>query len=243
MRLALISDIHSNLEALTNAFEWVDNNDIDQTYCLGDVVGYGADPNPCCDILRERGVASLLGNHDAAVIGVMDTDYYYPAARDAIYWTREQLSKENFRWLYGLPYTLVFESIGLYHSAPLRPSGFFYVVQTRDAGAHTAIFDQLPDWNFVGHSHLTHAYALTREDAVDVTGQALTAAPDTKHIINVGSVGQPRDRDSRLCFGVYDTEAQSFEYIRVAYDIPTAARKIEHAGLDSQFATRLFAGH
>jgi len=243
VRIALISDVHSNLEALTVALDWIDDNRIDQTYCLGDVVGYGADPNPCCDLIRKRCTATLLGNHDAAVIGVMDTDYYYPAARDAIYWTREQLSEANFRWLYSLPYTAVFESMGLYHSAPLRPSGFFYVVQTRDAAAHTSIFDKLPAWNFVGHSHLTCAYALNEDDAEDVTGQTLGPAPGTKHIINVGSVGQPRDRDSRLCFGVFDTEAQSFEHVRLPYDIPTAARKIEHAGLDSKFATRLFAGH
>ena len=243
MRIALISDVHSNLEALTAAFEWIEANDIEQIYCLGDVVGYGADPNPCCDLIRSRCNATLLGNHDAAVIGVMDTDYYYAAARDAIYWTREQLSEANFRWLYSLPYTLVFQTVGLYHSAPLRPSGFYYVVQTRDAAAHTAIYDKLPTWNFVGHSHLTCAYALTADDAQEVPSTSLAVQDDVKYIVNVGSVGQPRDHDSRLCLGVYDTDTQSFEHVRIPYDIPTTARKIERAGLDSKFATRLFAGH
>ena len=243
MRIALISDVHSNLEALTTALEWIDDNGIDRIYCLGDIVGYGADPNPCCDLIRARCQASLLGNHDAAVIGVMDTDYYYPAARDAIYWTREQLSEENFRWLYSLPYTLVFETVGLFHSAPIRPSGFFYVVQEQDAKAHLSVYDKLPTWNFIGHSHLTSAYALSETDVTDVTGQPLSTVEGTKYIVNVGSVGQPRDRDSRLCLGVYDTETTSFEHVRIPYDIPTAARKIEHAGLDSKFATRLFAGH
>ena len=157
--------------------------------------------------------------------------------------TREQLTEANFRWLYSLPYTLVYESVGLYHAAPLRPSGFFYVVQTQDASAHTAIYDKLPAWNFVGHSHLTCAYALTEERAEEITGPSFSAKADTKHLINVGSVGQPRDRDSRLCLGVYDTDAQTFEHVRIPYDIPTTARKIERAGLDSKFATRLFAGH
>ena len=210
---------------------------------MGDIVGYGADPDACCELVRTRCNATLLGNHDAAAIGVMDTDYYYPAAREAIYWTRERLSEVNFQWLYGLPYTLVFQSVGLYHAAPLRPSGFYYVVQTRDAAAHTAIYDKLPAWNFVGHSHLTNAYLLTEEGAEELEGATIRQGGDTKLIVNVGSIGQPRDRDNRLCFGIYDTDTQSFTHVRLPYDVSTAARKIELAGLDSKFATRLFSGH
>lgn len=243
MRIALISDIHANLEALEVALSWIDDNDIAQVYCLGDIVGYGADPNACCDLIRARCNATMLGNHDAAVIGVMDTDYYYPAAREAIYWTRERLTEANFQWLYGLPYTLVFQSVGLYHAAPLRPSGFYYVVHNRDAGAHAAIFDKLPPWNFVGHSHLTCSYILTEGGAREIEGSRLTRRDGTKLIVNVGSIGQPRDQDNRLCFGVYDTEEESFVHVRLPYDIPSAARKIESAGLDSKFATRLFSGN
>lgn len=243
MRLALISDIHSNIEALETAFNWIDGNDIDQTLCLGDVVGYGADPNPCCDILRDRCPVTLMGNHDAAVIGVMDTEYYYDAARDAITWTRQQLTPENFTWLYNLPYSHVIREAGFFHAAPIRPSGFYYVVQTRDAQAHTAIYERLRAWNFVGHSHLTQCYQLSPKRATDVTGQELAPKDGHKYIINVGSVGQPRDRDNRLCFGVFDTEAETFEHIRLAYDIASTARKITDAGLDEKFAKRLFTGH
>ena len=133
MRIALISDIHSNIEALTTALAWIDDNDIDEIFCLGDIVGYGADPNPCCELIRERCSVTLMGNHDAAVIGQMNTEYYYDAARDAIRWTRQVMEPENFQWLYSLPYSHVLQRAAFFHSAPLRPSGFYYVVETKDA--------------------------------------------------------------------------------------------------------------
>ncbi len=242
MKIGIISDIHSNIQALTTALDWLDDHDADQIVCLGDVVGYGADPNPCCELIRERVDVTLLGNHDAAVIGMMDIGYYYAAARDAIYWTRKELTADNFEWLYGLPYTHVDDHAAYFHSAPIRPSGFFYVVQTKDALAHTAVYDKLQPWNFVGHSHLTNQYMLNDKRAKDVSGRRLTAHEDRKFIINVGSVGQPRDRDKRLCFGVFDTDERTFEHVRLDYDIDSAAKRITEAGLDQKFAKRLFTG-
>ena len=242
MKIAIISDVHSNIEALSVCFEHLDAQGVEEVVCLGDVVGYGADPNVCCQLIRERCRVTLMGNHDAAVVGVMDTDYYYPAAREAIFWTRRQLTEENFRWLYGLPYTHVLDRVGFFHSAPIRPSGFYYVVQTKDAQAHTAVYEKLRAFNFVGHSHLTNQYMLNDRKAKDVTGRRLVAKPDRKYIVNVGSVGQPRDRDNRLCFGLFDTDEESFEHVRLQYDIGSAAQKIEEAGLDGKFARRLFAG-
>lgn len=244
VKIGLISDIHSNLEALTQALDWLENNQVDRIFCLGDVVGYGADPNPCCDILRNVCDVTLLGNHDAAVIGNMDITYYYQEARDAIHWTRRELSAENFEWLYGLPYTHHEPdyAASFFHAAPLQPSGFFYVVQTADALAHTQLYQELASWNFVGHSHLLNQYMLDETRAKDVTGHRLGAHPNRKFIVNVGSTGQPRDRDNRLCFGLFDTDAQTFQHIRLSYDIKTAAAKITDAGLHDKFATRLFAG-
>ena len=171
MKIAIISDIHSNIEALTVVQDWLERQGITDVLCLGDIVGYGADPNACCDLIRANGWVTLMGNHAAAVTGRMDTEYYYPAARDAIKWTHDQLSATNFQWLYGLPYTYVLERAGFYHSAPIRPSGFYYVVQTRDAQAHSAIFPQLKDWSFLGHSHLTNQYALNADGVTDVSGR------------------------------------------------------------------------
>jgi diadenosine tetraphosphatase ApaH/serine/threonine PP2A family protein phosphatase len=184
-----------------------------------------------------------MGNHDAAVIGQMNTDYYYDAAREAIRWTRQVMKPENFQWLYSLPYSHVMNRAAFFHSAPLRPSGFYYVVETKDAQAHTPIFDRLRPWNFVGHSHLTQCFQLTAKKAKEVTGKTLKVKDGQKLIINVGSVGQPRDRDSRLCFGVFDLDAETFEFVRLPYDIASTAQKITDAGLDEKFAKRLFIGH
>ena len=242
MRTALISDIHSNLEALTEVVDYCSKMDIDQYICLGDIIGYGADPNPCCEILREIAAVTLLGNHDAAVIGVMDTDYYYEAAKQALFWTREHLTKENFDWLYTLPYTYREENLGFFHAAPILPSGFYYVVTTADSERHLAVYNRLEEFNFCGHSHLTNKFLLSPDEAKEVPQVKSQSMEGHKWLINVGSVGQPRDRDNRSCFGIFDSETQTFEHVRTAYDIDTTADKIRSAGLDEKFAARLFAG-
>ena len=244
MRIAIISDIHGNLEALGSVIARTRAEQVDATVCLGDVVGYGADPDSCCDIVRENAAVTLLGNHDAAVIGVMDTDFYYPAAKEALFWTRYNVSEQNFRWLYSLPYSHRVDGVGFYHAAPILPSGFYYVVREDDARAHTRMFDRLDPYTFVGHSHLTSQYRLTARGVRDMTGQKLLGPPppEAKYLVNVGSVGQPRDRDNRACFGIYDTNAGTFEHIRVEYDVESAARKIREAGLEAKFADRLFSG-
>ncbi len=242
MRIAIISDIHSNVEALTAVLEFCRFNRIHKYICLGDVVGYGPDPNPCCELIRGVASVTLLGNHDAAVIGMMDTEYYYPAARRALIWTREQLSEDNFNWLYGLPYTYSTENLGFYHSAPILPSQFFYVVRNEDAQAHLKVYDRLQEFNLVGHSHLTSQYLLSPRKVKDVSGKPVEYQHDRKWIINVGSVGQPRDRDNRACFGIFDTDEQTFEHVRIDYDIDGTATKILRAGLDEKFAKRLYVG-
>ena len=242
MQIAIISDIHANVQALEVALAATEDRGIEHIVCLGDVVGYGADPNACCDLVRDRCRVTLLGNHDAAVIGVMDTDYYYAAARQAIFWTRRQLTDENFRWLYSLPYTHVRDTAGFFHAAPIRPSGFYYVVQTKDAQAHIGVYERLKRWSFLGHSHLTNQYAISERKAKDLSGRTLGGKDDRKFIVNVGSVGQPRDRDPRLCYGVFDVDADTFEHVRLPYDIAAAASRIEAAGLHEKFARRLFIG-
>jgi len=241
--LAIISDIHANIEALTTVYRWLDQNKVDEVICLGDVVGYGADPNPVCELIRQRCKVCLLGNHDAAVIGAMATDYYQPPAKEAIYWTRTQLGEDNFRWLYALPFTHTREDAAYFHAAPFKPSGWYYVVRAQDAQHHnTSLYGRLRRWNFVGHSHLTLAYAINGKKTKDVTGEELTGKDDRKYLVNVGSVGQPRDRDPRLCFGVYDPNFDTFRHVRLPYDIESTARKIVDAGLDAKFARRLFVG-
>lgn len=242
MRVAVLSDIHANLEALKAVLQVVRASSPDLVVCLGDVVGYGADPDACCDLVREHAAFCLLGNHDAAVTGAMDEAYYYEAARNVVRWTRDHLSDDNYRWLYGLPYTRMNAEIGYYHSAPVMPSGFFYVVQSSEAQTHVQIFDRLKSLSFIGHAHLTHIFQVTAKKAKRAEAKNVALREGIKYIINVGSVGQPRDRDPRACFVLWDSEAESLDFIRVQYDIETAASKIVKAGLDEKFAKRLFLG-
>lgn len=243
MRILVFSDVHANLQALEAVFEDANDKGTDGAVCLGDVVGYGGDPNACCDLVRERTTVTLIGNHDAAVIGAMDTGFYYPAAQHALFWTRRELTESNFRWLYSLPYTHRMNGAAFYHSAPILPSGFYYVVRREDARAHSRMLERLQPFNFIGHSHLTHSYVVTAKGAKDLGDrESLTSPEDGKYIINVGSVGQPRDRDPRACYGIYDTKEQTFEHFRVEYDIEAAANRIREVGLEDRFADRLFSG-
>lgn len=242
--LAIISDIHANYEALTTVYRWLDKHKIDDVLCLGDVIGYGPDPNPVCELVRQRCKVTLMGNHDAAVIGAMATEYYQKPAKEVIYWTRHELSDENYQWLYGLPYTHRRGELSFCHSAPFRPSGWYYVVRPKDAHHHNQSgFQHMTKWNFVGHSHLTISYAINGQQTEKLEGLEFSGRNDAKYIINVGSVGQPRDRDPRLCFGVYDPNFDSFRHVRLEYDIESVARKIVNTGLDARFAKRLFVGH
>lgn len=243
MRYALFSDVHGNIEALEAVLSKLEAcGPVDRWYCLGDIVGYGAEPEACCSLIRERADVTLLGNHDAAVAGRMDYSYYYDAARDALDWCRERLSSTNLAWLESLPYTYRLGEVELSHGSPLRPEDYDYVFTPEQA---RELFDGMPELapvTFIGHSHLTKTFAVNEEDAVDVVASKFTLKPHYKYVVTVGSVGQPRDYDPRACAGIYDTETRSFEFVRVEYDVEAQRQKIIDAGLAQNFGTRLLLG-
>ncbi|MEL7371401.1 MAG: metallophosphoesterase family protein [Myxococcota bacterium] len=243
MRYAILSDVHGNIEALDAMLKRLTEiGGIDKYYCLGDIVGYGADPDTCCSKIRELCEVTLLGNHDAAVAGRMDYSYYYDAAREALDWCREQVSDENLEWLKGLPYTHRLSEVELCHGSPFEPEEYDYIFALEQARDLIEQKPDLADVTFIGHSHLTKVFALTDEDALDVVAPKFTLKPDMKYVITVGSVGQPRDYDPRACAGIYDTETRHFEYVRVEYDIDSQRQKIVDAGLAQNFGTRLYLG-
>ena len=243
MRLAIISDIHANIQALERALAKCDELEVDEIVCLGDVVGYGGNLNECCDRLRARAAVVLMGNHDAAVVGVMDTYYYYDAARKALYWTRNELTEDNFRWLYSLPYCNMRADLdtAFFHAAPILPSAFYYVVRNEEAEALTRMRAGLLGHNFIGHSHLTTTYEYNGKKVKDVTGN-YQHRPDHKYLVNVGSVGQPRDRNPDSCFVIFDTDSKRMAHVRTSYDVGAAASRIREVGLDEKFARRLAVG-
>ena len=243
MRYAIISDIHGNIEALEAILGRFDElGSIDKYYCLGDIVGYGAEPDACCTRVRERCEVTLLGNHDAAVAGRMDYSYYYDAAREALDWCTDKISAENMTWLKELPYTHRLGEVELSHGSPYQPEEYDYIFALDQARELIVQKPDLAGVTFIGHSHLTKVFALTAHDALDVVAPRFTLKPEMRYIITVGSVGQPRDYDPRACAGLYDTETRRFEYVRVEYDVNAQQQKIIDAGLARNFAMRLEFG-
>ena len=243
MRIAILSDIHGNIEALESMLAEFENlGSIDKYVCLGDIVGYGADPQSCCTRIRELCDVTLLGNHDAAVAGRMDYSYYYDAAREALDWCAERLSAENMEWLKGLPYTSREGHVLFSHGSPMQPEEYDYIFATDQARSLLTMRSELPQVTFIGHSHLTKVFALTEDDALDVVAPKFRLKEEMRYIVTVGSVGQPRDYDPRACAGLYDTEAREFAYVRVEYDVEAQRQKILDAGLAQNFGTRLLLG-
>ncbi len=242
MRIGVFSDVHANVEALQAALSVLEREGVDYLACLGDVVGYGAQPNECCDIIRERVNVTVLGNHDAAVSGRMDYSYYRAAARQALDRHASQLSAENMAWLKSLPYQARLEDVAFCHGSPLAPEEFEYIFVLDQMGDLVAAHDELPPVTFIGHSHLCKCFAYDDLSAEEVLNTRFDLAPDKKYILTAGSVGQPRDYDSRACCAVYDTEARHFTYHRVDYDVDAAARKIFEADLSVAFGKRLYLG-
>ncbi|BDG07725.1 metallophosphoesterase family protein [Anaeromyxobacter paludicola] len=243
MRIAILSDVHANLEALERVVSRLKLVRVDRVVCLGDVIGYGASPRECCRIVRETAEVTLLGNHDAAVSGRMDYRFYYEAARRALDWTLEQLDPEDVNWLRGLPYAHRIGEAGFCHGSPIDPPEYAYLFALEQARELLPHLDWLPAVTFIGHSHLCKSFAIGAPDVVeDVSGTPVVLRKDRKYLVSVGSVGQPRDGDNRACFAVWDDEARTVSYHRVTYDVDAAARRIFDAGLARNFGRRLFLG-
>jgi diadenosine tetraphosphatase ApaH/serine/threonine PP2A family protein phosphatase len=233
MRIGIFSDVHANIEAMNAVHEAFKTERIDKYVCIGDVVGYGASPNECCDLIRK---------HDAAVAGRMDYSYYYDAARQALDLHARQLTPENMEWLRALPYEVREGELTFCHGSPVSLEEFEYIFSVEQASKCLDMWDELGLVTFIGHSHLCKSFALTREEVFEVVATKFAIRPEHRYIISVGSVGQPRDYDNRASYTIYDSEEHTFEFKRVAYDIDAAAQKIFAADLERNFGNRLFLG-
>jgi len=242
MKIGIFSDTHANIEALTAVLGAFKKEGVDKYVCLGDTVGYGANPNECCDLVRGIAAFTILGNHDAAVAGRMDYSYYYDAARQALDLHASMLTPENMKWLQTLPYEVREGHISFCHGSPVNIEEFEYIFAPEQAARCLPEWDRLADVTFIGHSHLCKSFALESDDVHEVVAQRFELRPGHKYIISVGSVGQPRDYDNRASYTIYDAEKRVFEFKRVAYDIDSAAQKIFNAKLERNFGNRLFIG-
>jgi diadenosine tetraphosphatase ApaH/serine/threonine PP2A family protein phosphatase len=244
MRIGIFSDTHANIEALEAVQQALTDEGVDKRVCLGDTVGYGASPNECCAIIRERAAHTILGNHDAAVAGRMDYSYYYHAARHALDLHARLLTPENMQWLKELPYEVREGDVHYCHGSPLNIEEFDYIFARDQAAQCMSIWDSMPQLTVIGHSHLCKSFALNPEHAgaQEVVAQKFQLRPGWKYIVSVGSVGQPRDFDPRASYTIYDSETRTFEFKRVEYDVKTSAGKILASDLEPNFGTRLFLG-
>jgi diadenosine tetraphosphatase ApaH/serine/threonine PP2A family protein phosphatase len=243
--VAIISDVHSNRPALEAVLEAVGEGDIDQLWCLGDVVGYGADPDACSALIRERCDVCLVGNHDLAVLGRLDISSFSDAAAAAVEWTRERVDAETLDFLGGLEPQGAREGVGLFHASPRDPI-WEYVLSTDQADA--GLDEQSERIGLIGHSHISLFF--TRPDGrpasqthgAQAGDGALLDLAGGEWLINPGSVGQPRDGDSRAAWMELDTGEWTAQFHRVDYDIAAAAEAILAAGLPEPLAERLGAG-
>lgn len=232
MKYAIISDIHSNLEALQKALSIIDEKQIDEIICLGDVVGYGANPNECVDIVRSRCSAIVLGNHDAAALDTSLAHDFNAIARKAVVWTSNALNDDSKQFLSSLPMVERKENILFVHSSPQSPEAWDYIIDSDDAFSAIRHFEE--QICFIGHTHVPGIFSRG--------GRAKTVDRDEQYIVNVGSIGQPRDGNPKLAFGVFDSELWEYELIRSEYDIQTAAEKIYAAKLPEELGNRLMYG-
>jgi diadenosine tetraphosphatase ApaH/serine/threonine PP2A family protein phosphatase len=245
LRVAVLSDVHSNQPALETVLAAIDETGVEEIWCLGDVVGYGAQPDACTELIRERCDVCLVGNHDLAVLGGLDISSFSEAAAAAVEWTREQASKGTMDFLRGLEPAGSRQGVGLFHASPRDPI-WEYVLSIEQAEA--GLDAQEERVALIGHSHISlffcrpdQAQAGETQGAQAGDG-ALLSLENGAWLLNPGSVGQPRDGDPRAAWLELDTEQWTAHFHRVSYDVATAAETILAAGLPSQLAERLEVG-
>jgi diadenosine tetraphosphatase ApaH/serine/threonine PP2A family protein phosphatase len=240
MRYGIFSDIHSNLEAFEAVLGAVRKENPDKLLCAGDNIGYGADPGRCVELLQENSVQSVSGNHDWAVAGKMGTEWFNANAGSVVGWTHAHLRPEHLSYLASLPLTWNDGRVALCHGSFDQPEEFRYVFNSADAEA--SIQFQPTPVAFIGHSHVPGFFEQRPGGVHAAHAPEHPMNPERKLLVNVGSVGQPRDRDPRAAYCVYDTGLKKLWIRRVAYDIERAQKKIREAGLPEFLAQRLEVG-
>ncbi|MDP2654011.1 MAG: metallophosphoesterase family protein [Candidatus Omnitrophota bacterium] len=240
MRYGIFSDIHGNLEALEAVIRCLKSQNIDQWLCVGDVVGYGADPAGCIRRVRDLDAFCVAGNHDWAVLGNIQLEYFNPLAREAVLWTRGHLSDEDLDFLQRLPGRYHNQDLIMVHSTLPEPEDFDYLSNVPKA---TAMFRHFREpVCFIGHTHVPDIVKSEDGTVSFERERTLALKAGARYIVNVGSVGQPRDGDPRAAYGIYDAALRTLSIQRVSYDVELAQEKILKSGLPPWLASRLAHG-
>lgn len=242
MKYAIISDIHGNVEALQAVLKDIKSRSIDAIICLGDIVGYYPDPERCVELIRENVLFCVAGNHDYAAINKIDIQTFTYYAYAAMQWTRNNISQAAKDFLSMLPLTVEKNGVFYTHSSPSNPKDWIYVFPDSEDAVFEAFNSLKYRLNFIGHTHWP-SIMIQEEDKIILHAEHTIQLTDNNfYLINVGSVGQPRDFDSRSCYALYDTDSKEISLIRVQYDFAITQRKILDNNLPAFLAQRLEKG-
>ncbi len=247
MKLAVLSDIHGNCVALEAVLKAIDDINVDRIYCLGDIVGYGAQPNECCELIKGVTDKIVLGNHDSAASGEMDFSWFNPVAKQSLEWTSNELSDENKEFLRNLPYSIEEDDLIFSHAVIHKKEEFYYDDELIPIYYSFKEMEDIYRISFIGHSHkynILKALADTNRLSKWGAVEDIVVEEKFKYIVNAGSVGQPRDKNPESCFITYDTSngAGKINMHRVKYDVEEAAKRILDNSLPTILAERLFLG-
>lgn len=241
MKYALISDLHSNLEALSAVFEDISMQSITKVICLGDIIGYGASPKECLDLVKQKCQWTIAGNHDHAVVGLCNKEYFNPYARSAADWTLHQLAEDDISYIKKLPFILELENFICVHANLDKPEEWGYVLDEWDANA-TFLKMGNSKICFIGHSHVPLIFEADQYIRYISQFQTFELKKVCRYIVNVGSVGQPRDWNPMAAYVVFDTDHQTLTLRRIAYNVEQSQRRIREAGLPDFLAERIQFG-
>lgn len=241
MKYGIISDVHANLEALLAVKESLEKDGVEEVIFLGDAVGYGANPNEVVEILSDWVKIFIAGNHDMAAVGFTDITYFNPYARQAILWTEKQLSFRNQAFLKSLPYVIKRGNNTFVHASLEEPKRWHYILSADKALWNFRLLDT--PICFIGHSHCPLIFACHKNQVVVTTDKKVLLEDSKKYIVNVGSVGQPRDENPMAAYALLDTESKSIEIKRVPYNLILTQQKMRRVNLPSYLIERLTWGH
>ncbi len=243
MLIVLLADIHSNLEALCSVQEAVKKIAPDKVICLGDIVGYGACPQECIDIVKANNWQVIAGNHDWAVSGKIGIDSFNPYAKEAVIWTKDRLTADYKVYLKNLPLISGYDGLTAIHASLYKPEEFKYLDNYFAVNRDFSLLNQINKQTlFAAHTHIPSVFIRKGASLYKDYSQTIELKDKFKYIINVGSVGQPRDRNPAGCICVYDTGKNTLNFVRVKYDIKKTQKSIIKAGLPEILANRLKSG-
>jgi predicted phosphodiesterase len=240
MKYAILGDIHANFEALQAVLLDAKQQGVTHYACTGDMVGYNADPRACLKLVRDLNCEVVQGNHDYYAGHNESMEFFTPMAQHSIYWTRKQLTRRDRKYLCELPMVRDIENFTTVHSSLCNPERWNYIFKSKAADA--SFRSQFSKVCFFGHTHVPLAFISDGAKTEQGFYETVQIQPDFKYLFNVGSVGQPRDRNPKAAYAIYDLEEQRVHLRRVEYDIAATQRKVRQAGLPFRSALRLGYG-